>query len=121
MLHQFGVAAVAAVALTAAVGGVWLHGQKTGREQCQAAEALAREVAAQASQEAASAAAHAISKMRTRNVTIRQQLEREIQTREVFRDCRSGGAARGLLNATPGIAAASSPGDRELPAAGPAE
>jgi len=30
-----------------------------------------------------------------------QKLEREIRTREVFRDCRSGDAALQLLNASP--------------------
>lgn len=69
---------------------------------------------------AADAAASAIASIEVRNVTITQKLQREIQTREVFRDCRSGPNAVELLNGSPGIAqpGPGAPGGGELPAAG---
>lgn len=73
----------------------------------------------QAADASAQAAAKAISQIEVKHVTVRQQLEREIQTREVFRDCRSGPDAVSLLNRSPGIApSASAPGGGQLPPAG---
>lgn len=71
---------------------------------------------------AAEAAASAIAAIEVRHVTIRQKLERVVQEREVFRDCRSGPDAVRLLNDSPGVArAASGSGSGgELPAAGSA-
>lgn len=102
-----------------AAAGWWAYG--AGRNAELATQVREDRVAAVATQAAASAAAGAISKIEVKNVTVRQQLEREIQTHEVYRDCRSGPAAVGLLNATPGIAAAapaSAPGGGQLPGAG---
>lgn len=67
---------------------------------------------------AASAAASAIASIEVKHVTIRQQLEREVRTREVFRECRSGPSAVSLLNDSPGIAkpATGAAGDGKLPA-----
>lgn len=69
---------------------------------------------------AAEAAASAIANMRVKHVTVRQQLERVVQEREVFRDCRSGPDAVRLLNDSPAVAkpAARPAGAGELPAAG---
>ena len=109
--------------------GLWLASVATaswlaygaGRNAELATQAREDRASAVATQAAASAAAAAISKIEVKNVTVRQQLEREVQTREVFRECRSGPAAVGLLNGSPGIAAApaaSAPGGGQLPAAG---
>lgn len=90
----------------------------------QDAEVASQSKVEQARQEtraiAADAAASAIAAIEVRHVTVRQKLEREVQTREVFRECRSGPAAVGLLNDSPAVArAASGPGGGgELPAAG---
>ncbi len=112
-----------------AVGGLWLGSVATagwwaygaGRDSELAAQAREDRAAAVATQAAASAAAAAISKIEVKNVQIRQPLETIVRTEEVFRDCRSGPAALGLLNATPGItsaASASASGGGQLPAAG---
>lgn len=103
-----------------AAAGWWAYG--AGQDAEIATQAREDKAAAVATQAAASAAAAAISKIEVRNVTVNKALEREVLTREVFRDCRSGAAAVQLLNATPGIAAgaASAPGGGELPAAGAA-
>lgn len=69
---------------------------------------------------AASAAASAIASIEVKHVTIRQQLEREVRTREVFRECRSGPDVQRMLNDSPGIAkpATGPTGDGKLPATG---
>ena len=71
---------------------------------------------------AAEAAASAIAGIEVKTVTIRQQLQREVQTREIYRDCVAGPDARRLLNSSPGIAqpGPGAAGGGELPAAGPA-
>lgn len=72
----------------ASVGGAFFYGEGVGeaREKAGQAdrEALVREVR-DAGQKGA---ADAIAKLKPRNVTIRQELEREIQTNTVYRDCR---------------------------------
>ena len=106
----------AAVGISALAGTYYL-GRVDGRDLCQGAESLAREVAAGAVESAASATAQALSKIEVKNVTIRQKLETEIRTREVYRDCVADPAARRLLNDTirPAGPAASAPGGGELP------
>lgn len=109
--------------------GLWLASVATaswlaygaGRNAELATQAREDKVAAVATEAAARAAAAAISKIEVKHVTLRQQLEREVQTREVFRECRSGAAAVQLLNASPGVAAsaASAPGGGQLPGAIP--
>lgn len=102
-----------------AVAGWWSYG--AGRNAELATQAREDRASAVATQVAASAAAAAISKIEVKNVQIRQPLETIVRTEEVFRDCRSGPAALSLLNATPGIAAASAAsatGGGQLPASG---
>ncbi len=90
-----------------------------GRSAELATQAREERAALVASDAAASAAAAAIAKIEVKHVTVRQQLEREVNTREVFRECRSGADAVRMLNAAPGIApAASAAGGGQLPAAG---
>lgn len=110
-----------------ALGGAWLASvagagwwsYAAGRDAEIAAQAREDRAVQHAVDAAASAAAAAIGKITMKNVTVRQEIEREVLTREVFRDCRSGPDAVRMLNATPGVAAAASDaaGGGELPAA----
>lgn len=70
--------------------GLWCYG--AGRDSELATQAREDKTRAIASDAAASAAAAAISKITVKHQTIRQELEREIQTKEVYRDpaCRTG-------------------------------
>ena len=116
-------AALAGVILWgASLVGAYFSGVGVGADHEVAAAARDNAIAAKANDAAASAVAGALSRIEVKNVTIQQKLEREIRTREVFRDCRSGDAALQLLNATPGVAASGpvSARDRELPGAGAA-
>lgn len=91
--------------LAVAGGGLYLEGKKAGRNEQIAKQATIDQVAAEFERKVAAVTANAISRIEVKNVTVRQQLEREVLTREVFRDCRSGPAAVGLLNGSPGVAA----------------
>lgn len=94
----------------AALGAAYVQGRGDGRAGCEAETAREERIGALAAAQAASAAAAAISTIEVRNVTIRQQLEREVVTREVFRDCRSGADAVRLLNDTIGAGTDGGPG-----------
>ena len=105
----------------ALVGGAYRQGREDGENKIQAQQTREETLARAAADSAASAAAAAISKIEVRNVVVNKALEREVLTREVFRDCRSGPDAVRMLNSTPGIAApagAASAGGGELPGAG---
>jgi hypothetical protein len=98
----------------------WFYGAGQDKEQAiQAREDRAAQVSRDA---AASAAAAAISTIEVKHVTVTRSLEREVQTREVFRDCRSGPDALRLLNSGPAIAASGpdTAASGQLPASGPA-
>lgn len=107
----------------ALTGAAYRQGREDGENKIKAQEEREEALARAAAGAAASAAAAAISKIEVRNVVVNKALEREVLTREVFRDCRSGPDAVRLLNATPGIAQATgaiAAGGGELPASGPA-
>lgn len=122
MIPQLTAGLVFAVSLSVAGLGLYMQGRKDGRAACVAADAREREIAQLAADTAAGVAATAISRIEVRNVTVNKALEREVLTREVFRDCRSGADAVRLLNSTPGIATAGPEpaGGSELPASGAA-
>lgn len=104
MLPTLYLSAALAGGLALVGAGLYLEGKKAGRNEVRAQVASQSEIARDAAQGAALIAAQAISQIEVKHVTVRQQLEREVLTREVFRDCRSGDPARRLLNESPGIA-----------------
>ncbi len=123
MIAQAWLALALAGGIAAGLAGVYFEGKRAGKAQCSSTQQLAREVAREAADAAASAAAGQIARISVKHTTIRQELEREVLTREVFRDCRSGADAVRLLNASPGVAASGpvAAGGRELPASGAAD
>ena len=92
---------------TASIGGAVWWGYGIGDDHATAAKEREERIGRTAGEKAGQAAAAAIAKIEVKNVYTRQELEREVRTNTVFADCRSGDAAVRLLNATPGIAAAS--------------
>lgn len=100
---------VAVVLWVSTALGSLLIGMDLGQKRFEARLLRDEQIAATATEAAASAAAKAIASIEVKNVTITQQLQKEVQTREVFRECRSGPDAARLLNATPGIAAPAVP------------
>lgn len=110
-------AAVAALVLASLAGGAYWQGRQDGRDACQAAEAREEKVARVATDAAASAAAGAIARISVRQVTIRQEVEREIQTRTEYRDCRHSAEQLQRINAALTGGPASTPAGGQLPAA----
>lgn len=109
----------AAWIIGALVGGITCTGLgwRLGIDHMKAKALDAATVRAETIEAAQQGAAKAISSMEVKNVTIRQAVQREIIEREVFRDCRSGPIAVGLLNAAAGHEpTASSPSGGQLPA-----
>ena len=104
------------IALIVAAGGGVRVGLKLKQGEWDAAQVASSETM----QAAQAGAAEAIAKLEVKNVTIRQAVQREVVTKEVFRDCRSGPIALGLLNSAAG---ASSPaaGASDVPGSGGAD
>jgi hypothetical protein len=90
---------IVAAAALAAVGGAYVQGRADGRDKCLAAEARDEKVAQIASAAAAASSAEAISRIEVKNVYTRQRVEREIQERVVYRDCRHAPDGLRALNA----------------------
>lgn len=109
--------AIVAAAAVATVGGAYLYGRQAGKDACAAAVAREEHVAQVATAAAASAAAGAIARLRVQHVTIRQEAEREIQTRVEYRDCRHSPEQLQRLNAALTGTRAEPAGGDELPAA----
>lgn len=105
------------VAWAASVAGAFFYGQGIGEDRETAARAREDQVAAIATEAAASAAAHAISRLEVKHTTVRQTLEKEVHEKTVYRDCRSGPDAVRVFNSTiPADPAASAVGG-QLPTA----
>ncbi len=76
-----------ALSLVTGVGG-FFYGQRIGKQGAEAQAARDDRIAQVAYESGQRGAAEAIAKLKPRNVTIRQELEREIRTNTVYRDCR---------------------------------
>ncbi len=92
----------------AAAGGAYWQGRQDGRGAVEAEAARDERLVAQAGQASATAAAEAIARMSVRHTTIRQEVEREIQVRTEYRDCRHSAEQLQRINAALGPAAAGS-------------
>jgi hypothetical protein len=117
MINPYTLIAIAgAWAVSLAGASYWAYG--AGQDKEIAAQARESKASLQAAEIAARVSAEAISKIEVRNVHVRQALEREVITRDIYRDCRTGPGAVQLLNSTPGIAqpAAKPASSGELPA-----
>jgi len=109
-------------ALYTALGGVLLavaaffYGQEVGEDAALAKQKTIEDVAEAVYDKAQQGAADAIAKLKPRNVTIRQELEREIQTNTVYRECRV--PATGVRLANEALAGGAEPvGGGQLPGA----
>lgn len=107
--------------LLAAVGacvGAFFYGQHVGEQGAEAQAAREDRIATVAREAGQKGAAEAIARLKPRNVTIRQELAREIETHTVYRDCRvPPGGVRIANQALTGRAEPAGAG--ELPGADP--
>jgi len=110
---------IAAGALAVALAGAeaYRQGRADGRNACQAAEARDRQVAQIAGDAAASAAARQIARIKVQHTTVRQEVEREIQSRVVYRDCSHSAEQLQRINAAlTGAESGAAVDRRQLPA-----
>lgn len=66
----------------------YFYGVHVGEQGAEAQKAREERIGRVAYEEGQKGAAAAIAKLKPRNITIRQELAREIQTNTVYRDCR---------------------------------
>ena len=93
--------------------GTFHVGERTGRDGCKAATAREEHIAQVATDAANDAAARAIAGIQVKHTTIRQEVQREIRERPVYRDCRHpDGQLQRLNSALAGdVAELTGPGD----------
>jgi hypothetical protein len=104
-------------AATVLAGVAYLKGRADGQE-LQSARCLRDEqISAKAAESAASAAAHAISRIKVENRTVQQRFEREIQTRVEYRDCVHAPGVRDVVNEALTGRRPDPAADRRMPAA----
>lgn len=99
-------------AALAAVIGAFLYGRHTGKESSEAATARDERIAQVAYEAGQRGAAGEIQKIEVKNVIIKQELEKQVFTETVYRDCKHTPAALGLLNDALAGPPAQSPGGR---------
>lgn len=100
-----------------ACGVAYVKGRTDGKA-IQAAKCLRDEqIAARAADSAASAAAAAITRIKVENKTIQQRVEREIQTRVEYRDCRHAPGVLADINEAITGRRPDAAADRRVPAA----
>lgn len=76
------------LAALAAILGAYFYGRHDGSEIAAAQRLRDEQVARQVFDQAQAAAAGEIAKIKVRNVTVQQTLEKEIHEKPVYRDCR---------------------------------
>lgn len=103
---------VAIIAFGGATAGAYMQGRQDGADKERAENSREVDIAAQASEAAASAAATAISRIKVQNRTIQNEVQREISERVVYRDCVHSPDQLQRINA------ALAGGDRPKPAGG---
>lgn len=96
-MNPYALLAAGAVAV-GCFGGTYFYGVHVGKQAVEAQKARDDRIAKVAYDAGQKGAAAAIAKLKPRNVTIRQELEREIQTNTVYRDCRVPAAGVRLVN-----------------------
>lgn len=103
-------------------GAAYRQGREDGEDKIVAQQTRESELAAKATDAAASAIAAAIPKITVTHQTVRQELEREIRTNPVYlrADCDTGPDSLQRFNAAiPGTASAAAvPGRGAVPASG---
>lgn len=106
----------------ASAGGAFFYGVTVGTDKEVARQAKLDDVIQDIKTAAQEGAAVEIAKIKPQNVTIRQELEREIRTNTVYADCRVPGVGLRFINqALTGQQQAQPPGGGIVPRATAAE
>ncbi len=95
---------VALLVWAGSLTGAFFYGIDTGKDRQIASQEKTRELAVEVKEAAQLGAAEAIAKLKPRNVTIKQEVQREIRTNTVYADCRhTDNGLRKLNEALTGI------------------
>ena len=105
----------AVVLAVLAAGGAYWQGRQDGQATAEAAAAREERLVRQAGEASATAAAQAIARIQVRHTTIRQEVEREIQVRPEYRDCRHAFEQLQRINAALGAPGGGAVGDGGVP------
>ncbi len=100
--------------------GTFFYGQHVGEQGAEAQKAREDRIGRVAYEAGQKGAAEAIAKLKPRNVTIRQEIAREIRENTVYRDCRVPAGGVQLANEALTGRRAEPAGGGELPRAEPA-
>lgn len=84
--------------LAAAAAGAWGVAYRSGRDACRADRAAQEALVREAVSAANEATAAAIARIQVRNTTIRQEVQREIETRVEYRTCLHDDRVRDAIN-----------------------
>lgn len=106
------------LAVILALIGAYFYGRHDGGEIAEAQRLRDEQVARQVFEQAQAAAAGEIAKIKVRNTTTLQTLEKEIHEKPVYRDCRH--SPDGLRSINAAITGAEPADGGKLPAADPA-
>ncbi len=102
----------------ASVGGAFFYGEGVGEARVKAGQKDRDDLVREIRDAGQKGAAEAIAKLKPRNVTIRQEIAREIETHHVYSDCRI--PPHGVRLANEAITGRAEPaGGGELPRAEP--
>lgn len=99
----------------ATAAGAYWQGRQDGRATVEVEVAREERVARLAGEASAQAAASAIARIQVRHTTIKQEVEREIQVRPEYRDCRHSAEQLQRINAALAAPASSAAGDGRVP------
>lgn len=99
MLYNPTALLVGALSVAILTGGAYVKGRSDGSAIARADQADVLELARKVRDDAQRGAAEAIARIEIRHTTIRQQLEREIHERPVYRDCRHDAGSLQRINA----------------------
>lgn len=91
-------AAIISAIAVGTVAGAFFYGQHTGATAERAKQADVAQAIEATRKAAEQGAAEAIAQIKPRNVTIKQELQREIQTNTVYRDCRVPAVGVRIIN-----------------------
>jgi len=105
------------LAAVLALIGAYFYGRHDGGEIAAAQRLRDEQVARQVFDQAQAAAAQEIAKIKVRNTTVQQTLEREIHEKPVYRDCHH--SADGLRSINAALAGTEPANGVKLPAADP--
>lgn len=106
------------LAALVAIATAYLYGRHDGSEIAAAQRLRDEQVARQVFDQAQAAAAGEIAKIKVRNVTVQQTLEKEIHEKPVYRDCRH--TPDGLRSINAALAGTEPPDRGKLPEPDPA-